>query len=109
MSVRFADREERRTPRPVLLPVRRTVPGFSGTQVLTAISDNIYVVGVGSNGSVNYTLSNAVANVSLGCIFLAGASEYNPDFVAEVLSADAARPEAEFDNVVDMLDWLNRE
>lgn len=29
------------------------------------------------------------------------------DFVAEVLAADAAPPEAEFDNVADMLEWLN--
>ena len=35
--------------------------------------------------------------------------DYNATFVAEVLAADAAPPEASFNNVVDMLDWLNRE
>jgi len=34
--------------------------------------------------------------------------QYNPDMVDEILRADAAPPEAKFNNVVDMLDWLNR-
>lgn len=36
-------------------------------------------------------------------------TEYDPDFVAIILAADAAEPEASFDNVVDMLDWLDRD
>ena len=39
----------------------------------------------------------------------AAQQEYDPEFVADILAADAAPPEASFDNVVDMLDWLNRE
>ena len=35
--------------------------------------------------------------------------QYNPDLVAEILHADAKPPEAKFNNVVDMLDWLNRD
>jgi hypothetical protein len=35
--------------------------------------------------------------------------DYDPNFVADILKADAETPEASFDNVVDMLDWLNRE
>lgn len=36
--------------------------------------------------------------------------EYNPAFVAEILAADAAPPEEPgFNNVVDLLDWLNRD
>jgi hypothetical protein len=36
-------------------------------------------------------------------------SGYDPDFVASILHADAAPPEATFTNVVDMLEWLNRD
>ncbi len=35
--------------------------------------------------------------------------EYDPAFVAEILAADAAPAEEGFDNVVDLLDWLNRD
>jgi hypothetical protein len=36
--------------------------------------------------------------------------EYNPELVAEILAADALPPEEpSFDNVVDLLEWLNRD
>jgi hypothetical protein len=34
-------------------------------------------------------------------------AEYDPDFVASILRADAAPPEASFNNVVDMLEFLD--
>jgi hypothetical protein len=34
---------------------------------------------------------------------------YDSAFVAEILAADAAPEEVGFDNVVDLLDWLNRD
>ena len=34
---------------------------------------------------------------------------FNRDFVGEILRADTLPPEAKFNNVVDMLDWLNRD
>lgn len=34
--------------------------------------------------------------------------DYDPTFVSDVLRADSRTPEASFDNVIDMLDWLNR-
>ena len=48
-------------------------------------------------------------NVSVGGVYYTGASDYDPDFVERVLKADAAPVEATFDNVVDMLDWLERD
>jgi hypothetical protein len=35
--------------------------------------------------------------------------EYDPEFVARILNAAAQPPEARFNNVVDMLAWLNRD
>jgi hypothetical protein len=34
---------------------------------------------------------------------------FDPAIVKEIKAADAAAPEAQFNNVVDMLDWLNRD
>ncbi len=33
---------------------------------------------------------------------------YSEEFVASILEADAADPEASFDNIIDLLEWLNR-
>jgi hypothetical protein len=113
MSGRFAELE-----RPFVVPVTRSVPGFGGTQFLTAFSGTGEYVSGSTGGysrnafvsgsTCSFTLSTATAGISIGCTLHAGAPEYNLDFVSEVLAADAAEHEASFDNVVDMLDWLNR-
>jgi hypothetical protein len=36
-------------------------------------------------------------------------SEYDEGMVARILRLDAGEPEAKFDNVIDMLDWLERD
>jgi hypothetical protein len=95
-----------------LFPITRTVPGFEGTRLLTAFSGNTYSVPLYATGATvpGYTLStNAEAGVSVGGTFYAGIGDYDPDFVASVLAADAAEPEASFNNVVDLLDWLDRD
>ncbi len=91
--------------RKLLFPVIETVAGFGHAQNLMALSDNHSAVVAG--GPSLY--SNAMVGVSLGGTYFAGASGYDPDFVTGILQADAAAPEANFNNVVDMLDWLNRE
>jgi len=35
--------------------------------------------------------------------------EYNPEMVAAILRADAEKPEASFANVIDMMEWLERD
>src|SRR5260370_19911282 len=85
-------------------PITETVAGFDGARIVTALSDSTSAVVVGSSWT-----SNATIGVSLGGVYYAGTSDYNPDFVASILQADAAPPEASFNNVVDMLDWLNRD
>jgi hypothetical protein len=71
------------------------------------------VTGLSANNSRVVTSfdwsSTAPIGISLGGEYYVGASDYDPDFVASILQADAAPPEASFNNVVDMLDWLNRD
>jgi|SRR6185437_5821356 len=86
-------------------PVIKTVAGFGNAQSLMAFSDNYGVGTLVSSG----LFSTAPNTVFLGCTYFAGTSDYDPDFVASILQADASAPEATFNNVVDMLDWLNRE
>src|ERR1700730_14520020 len=84
--------------------VTETVAGFGGARIFTTVSDSASTVSVGYG-----LFSNATQTFSLGGVYYAGASDYDPNFVASILQADAAAPEASFNNVVDMLDWLNRD
>jgi hypothetical protein len=94
-----------------IFPLRTDVPGFGGHQFLTAFNAYNFVDRAahlsGAGGSL--TISNATADVSFGYVSLASGSGYNSDFVTRILAADVAEPEASFNNVVDMLDWLNRD
>jgi hypothetical protein len=86
-----------------VVPITKTVSGFEGARIFTTLSGSFNLAEV-------YALSsNATSDVSLGGVYYAGASGYDPDFVTSILKADADAPEASFDNVVDMLDWLNRD
>jgi hypothetical protein len=93
---------------PILRPyqVIETIGGFDGARIVTATNGNSRAV-VMDAMMVHH--SNTVTGVSLGCTYFAGAGDYDPVFVESVRLADAAAPEASFNNVVDMLDWLNRE
>jgi len=95
--------KEHRLPVWQMFPIIETIAGFGNTQNLTAFSGGPTAVLAGGN-----PFSNATSDVSFGMTYLAGVTEYDPDFVKSVLQADAAAPEASFTNVVDMLDWLNR-
>lgn len=95
--------KERKLPAWQVFPVIETVAGFGYAQNLTALTDSSLVSGLSG------MYSNATTSVSLGGTYFAGAHEYDPDFVDSILKADAAPPEARFNNVVDMLGWLNRE
>jgi hypothetical protein len=100
------ERESTPQTRPVrnVFRVTETVAGFDGARIFTTLSDSASTVVVGCS-----LFSNATQTFSLGGVYYAGASNYDPDFVASILQADAAAPEASFNNVVDMLDWLNRD
>jgi predicted kinase len=61
-------------------------------------------VGVADSG-----MSGAPIAQATGPLQARGGDEYDAAFVASIQQADAAPPEASFNNVVDMLDWLNRD
>jgi hypothetical protein len=111
MSAQLAEREKRSlAPVQRVLAITRTVPGFGGTRLLTAFSGDTYAAPLYLSAGIGYTLStNAASGVSVSGTFYTGIIDYDPDFVASILAADASEPEASFDNVVDLLDWLNRE
>ncbi len=96
--------KEREHPIWQAFPITETVTGFEGARLITTLTGNLGSVVEGFGW-----YSNAAMGVSLGGVYYVGASDYNDDIVTSILQADAAAPEASFTNVVDMLDWLNRE
>ena len=100
MALQVAEKSEARHRQ--VFQIVEAVAGFGSTQNLMALSNGAVVA-----DSSFY--STATLGVSLGGTYFAGASGYDSDFVASILQADASAPEATFNNVVDMLDWLNRE
>jgi hypothetical protein len=102
------DRRRRRMDRPASLTISgadgaRIINGSNGGNVIT----DYWYGGSTSAGQVltyfsTYTYTGAL---TLGAV----EEEYDPAFVAEILAADAAPAEEGFDNVVDLLEWLNRD
>jgi hypothetical protein len=114
MSPQVAEREETTRVQQKAFPITTTVPGYEGTRILTAFSGNtitasLYMMSFFAEYANHAVMANAGGGVSWGGTFYAGTDQYDPDFVASILAADKAEPEARFNNVVDMLDWLNRE
>ena len=88
-------------------PVFETVSGFGGAVTITSTANSTSLPVI----VLDYW-SNAMSGASLGGIYravYADVEQYDPDFVAGILRADAEPPEAQFNNVVDMLNWLNRD
>ena len=85
------------------VPITKTISGSEGARIITGATG-------GFGPSRNYAfVSNATVDVSMVVVYYAGVNDYDPEFVTSILQADAAAPEASFDTVVDMLDWLNRD
>jgi hypothetical protein len=92
----------------------RTFSGVAGPLIINGSTDAM--VGwsgiSGSNGTF-VVIGAATVGVTATAAFIepniAGYGEYSTELVASLLQADAEPPEASFDNVVDMLSWLNRD
>lgn len=111
MNAKLAEREQVIAHAVKLFPVTTSVPTFGGSQFLTSFNADGYVSQPTQYGlaSGSVTVSNARSGVSFARIYTASGGMYDSDFVADILAADTAEPEASFDNVVDMLEWLNRD
>jgi hypothetical protein len=88
-----------------------TVSGAAGSRILNG-SNAEYVIGGGYQwlGGGSTSAGQAVTVVAYSGITQAPeVEEYDPAFVTRILDAAAQPPEAKFNNVVDMLNWLNRD
>lgn len=100
-------------------PVRRTVPGFEGTQIITAFTScNLDAEVVRSctgttadstNFTVNFWTYTGVSIPIVKVALWPTTPEYDQQFANTILAADAAAPEGSFDNVIDLMDWLDRD
>jgi hypothetical protein len=89
--------------------VYRTVSGREGWQTVVELATSPMWTGHYHSivlGSCVFTTASASA---VSCVVQATAPDYDQGFVNSVLAADAAKPDASFNNVVDILDWLNRD
>jgi hypothetical protein len=106
------DRPETTRPVRQVHRVTESIPGLYGTawSADTASARIIELEAIAS--------STAVSSFTVSYMYFAGhgvaghsepITEYDPVFVARVKAADAAPPAAKFNNIVDMLDWLDRD
>ncbi len=92
-----------------ICPTTKPASGGGWAKIVTTASGNATDGLVMMAHHTALTLSNAATGPSFYTVSYVGVANHSLDFVAEIRTADAAEPEATFDNVVDMLDWLNRE
>jgi hypothetical protein len=86
-----------------LAPITKAVSGFDGARIVTSLTDH-------PNAVSNYGIfSNATDSATFEMVYYTSTVDYDAGIVASLLHADSASPEANFSNVVDMLDWLNRD
>jgi hypothetical protein len=89
-------------PEPEYLVARKTVSGFAGAKIVVTGTSHYY-----TRDLVGFM--STVQPVTIVHIVPSDMADYNADLVASILAADADEPDASFDNVVDLLDWLNRD
>jgi hypothetical protein len=106
------DRDRRRRPASLYAGEYSASGSGSGSARIMHGSNAEYVIIAAGQwfggGSTSAGLS-VTAYAYSGATSVAAEEEYDPAFVAKVLAADAAPVEARFDNVVDLMDWLERD
>jgi hypothetical protein len=87
-----------------------TISGPDGSRIANG-SNAEYAVVVGKwlGGGSTSAGQGTIVYTCYGTTSTAEVEYYDPAFIAEILAADAAPAEEGFDNVVDLLDWLNRD
>jgi hypothetical protein len=84
----------------------RTVSGNAGARIINGSNAEYTIVGnlIGFGATV-------VPEYEVVCMgtFVASSDNYQPEMVERLLRLDAEAPEAKFNNVIDMMDWLDRD
>ena len=85
---------------------RETIPVVSANTInhimvfMAKLQESITSLCVASGSHAIYSLTISTADAR---------EEYNPEMVAALLRADAEKPEATFSNIIDMMEWLERD
>jgi hypothetical protein len=110
VSTTAVQKRERPATAPLVQHLYRVFETISGSSDWTG-AVMVHDVSAGMNLSQGTVAWSSTVNVgmSVGGVYYTDGSEYDPGFVAHILRADAAPVETTFDNVVDMLDWLERD
>lgn len=107
MSIQEAAYDEQRGQYPAMhhvYPVSQTISGTAGARIAYGSNVNVTTVGwvaLVSTANQEYQL--------VGVAPTPVTEEYVPEMVSLLLRLDKAPPEAKFNNVVDMMDWLDRD
>jgi hypothetical protein len=118
MSLQEVLDEERLTSRAQTVRAFYTVSGAEGAQIINATTNHSVSIKISTQAvtaalerlmSATVTWGQQQTGVVPAAVSSVEEVQYDPDFVAQILQADAAPPEAKFTNVVDMLEWLDRD
>ena len=85
-----------------------TISSYDAVRVVKSTNANPVAYGQWFGGG-STSVSHSVVVFTYGTVSAAVQEEYDPAFVSRVLEADASPNEAIFDNVVDLMDWLERD
>jgi hypothetical protein len=89
-------------------PVYPTVSGAEGSCIGTGFITLWTGMPTGEFSDTGFVKYDAFCT---GMVFVISGHEdydkYEPEMVGRLLQLDAAEPEAKFNNVIDMMDWLN--
>jgi hypothetical protein len=96
--------------RSTMVVARHVYPTVSGTEGSNIQTEFTLRVGVPTGGVGEFFFGKYGA-VYTGAAFIAsgceGYGKYEPEMVTRLLRLDIEAPEAKFNNIIDMMDWLN--
>jgi hypothetical protein len=101
-QVRFLAKAEAVSGSHSVVPVisANTSDAYYVVRAPASVWDSLASLCVSNGTSVAYSLTVPTSDVW---------EEYDPEMVAALLKADAEQPEATFADVIDMMEWLNRD
>ena len=89
-----------------------TISGQEGATIAYASNGTVTVASGATISSTAMVTAKAYGHLVNAVVVLSAQpteEKYNPEFVRKILEADARPPAAKFTNVVDMMEWLDRD